>query len=54
MRHYYDLVSGVDDACRVIVAELDEQGVLNRTIIIISADNGMMLGAHGLAGKWNP
>ena len=54
MRHYYALVSGVDDACRDIVAELDRQGVLNRTMIIVSADNGMMLGSHGLAGKWHP
>lgn len=54
MRHYYALVTGVDEACRDIVAELEAQGVLNRTMIIVSADNGMMLGAHGLAGKWHP
>jgi arylsulfatase len=54
MRHYYALVTGVDEACKDIVAELEAQGVLNRTMIIVSADNGMMLGAHGIAGKWHP
>lgn len=54
MRHYYALVSHVDEACRDIVAELEAQGVLNRTMIIVTADNGMMLGAHGMAGKWHP
>jgi arylsulfatase len=54
MKHYYALVTHVDEACRDIVAELELQGVLNRTMIIVSADNGMMLGAHGMGGKWHP
>jgi arylsulfatase len=54
MKHYYALVSHIDDACRDVVAELDRQGVLNTTLLLISADNGLFLGAHAMGGKWHP
>ena len=54
MKRYYALVSQVDQAAQQIVDELKEQGVYNRTLIIFTTDNGLMQGAHGLAGKWHP
>jgi arylsulfatase len=54
MRNYHALISNVDDACREIVDELKRQGLYESTLIIFTCDNGMMLGRHGLAGKWHP
>jgi arylsulfatase len=54
MRNYHALISNVDDASREIVDELKRQGLYESTLIIFTCDNGMMLGRHGLAGKWHP
>jgi arylsulfatase len=54
MRNYHALISNVDDASREIVEELKRQGLYESTLIIFTSDNGMMLGRHGLAGKWHP
>ena len=54
MKNYYSLVTEVDAACRDIVGELEQQGILDETLIIFTTDNGMFLGEHGLAGKWYP
>ena len=51
LRNYYALISHIDDACEGIVDELINQGIYDETLIIVTADNGLMLGAHGLAGK---
>lgn len=44
----------VDQACKEIVEELESQGILDETLVIVTTDNGMFHGAHGLAGKWYP
>jgi len=44
----------VDEASKHIVDELKRQGIYNKTMIIFTSDNGLMLGHHGLAGKWHP
>lgn len=54
MRNYYALVSQVDGAVGRILEELEAQGLMNETVIIFTADNGLFQGAHGLAGKWYP
>lgn len=54
MKRYYALVSQVDQAAQGIIDELKAQGVYNRTLIIFTTDNGVLQGAHGLAGKWHP
>ncbi len=54
MKNYYALITGVDQACKEIVDKLKEEGLYNNTMIIFTTDNGMMHGAHGLAGKWYP
>ena len=54
MKNYYSLITEVDAACRDIVHELEQQNILDETMIIFTTDNGMMLGDRGLAGKWYP
>jgi arylsulfatase len=55
MKNYFALVTQVDRACRDIVEEVKkQQGIYNNTMIIFTTDNGLLQGAHGLAGKWNP
>ena len=54
MKRVYALVNGLDTSMKRIIDELKTEGVYNDTMIIITADNGMFHGAHGLAGKWYP
>lgn len=54
MKNMYALITQVDQACKEIVTEIEKQGLLNETMIIFTADNGMFNGAHGFAGKWYP
>ena len=54
MRKYHGLVSQVDEVSEEIVEELRMQGILDNTMIIVTADNGLLMGMHGLAGKWFP
>ena len=54
MKRVYALVNGLDTSMKSIVEELKKEGIYNDTMIIITADNGMFHGAHGLAGKWYP
>ena len=51
---YYQLIYGVDQAVGMIYAELDQQGLLDNTIIIYTTDNGYYLGAHAFGGKVLP
>ena len=37
-----------------IVKELEDQGVLNETLVIFTTDNGYFHAEHGLADKWYP
>ena len=48
------MITEIDQACANIVAELKQQGVLNKTLVIFTADNGFMHGDQGMAGKWYP
>eukprot|EP00537_Pseudo-nitzschia_pungens_P006855 CAMPEP_0172376768 /NCGR_PEP_ID=MMETSP1060-20121228/68556_1 /TAXON_ID=37318 /ORGANISM="Pseudo-nitzschia pungens, Strain cf. cingulata" /LENGTH=721 /DNA_ID=CAMNT_0013104427 /DNA_START=194 /DNA_END=2359 /DNA_ORIENTATION=- len=52
MRNYHALVTEVDTACSQIVDELKRQGLYENTMIIFTSDNGLMMGAHGIGGKW--
>lgn len=52
LRDYYRLLTGLDDQVGRIVTELKEAGLYNDSLIIFTSDNGMMLGEHGLSGKW--
>jgi len=52
MRNYHALVTEVDGACQQIIDELKNQSIYEDTLIIFTSDNGMMMGSHGLGGKW--
>ena len=54
MKNYYRLATEADAACGRLVDELRRQGVLDRTLIIFTSDNGYFHGEHGLADKWYP
>lgn len=54
MKNYFRLATEVDATCGRILAELDEQGVTDNTLIIFTTDNGYYHAEHGLADKWYP
>lgn len=53
LRGYYAAISSMDEGVGRIVRELESRGLLDDTIIIFTADNGMNLGHHGIWGKGN-
>lgn len=50
-RAFYALCTHVDHQLRVVIGTLREEGLLDDTIILITADHGDMLGDHGLYAK---
>jgi arylsulfatase len=50
----YRMATEVDAASQAIVQELQDQGLLNHTIIIFTADNGFFHAEHGLSDKFYP
>lgn len=54
MKNYYRMVTEVDAACGRILDELKQQGVMDRTLVIFTTDNGAFHGEHQLADKWYP
>jgi arylsulfatase A-like enzyme len=53
MRAYYRMITGIDNAIARVLDQLKECGLDQNTIIVYSADNGLMMGDRGTAGKWN-
>jgi arylsulfatase A-like enzyme len=51
-KDYYALISGVDALTGELVSELEQAGLADSTALFFTSDNGMLLGEHGLAGKW--
>lgn len=54
MKNYYRLATEVDSVCGRLVAELEQQGVRDETLVIFTTDNGYYHAEHGLADKWYP
>ena len=54
MKAYYRMITEMDQACGQIYKELEEQGIVNDTMIIFTTDNGFFHAEHGLSGKWFP
>lgn len=50
-RAYFALCTHVDHQLRLIIGTLREEGILDDTIILFTADHGDMLGDHGLYAK---
>lgn len=51
---YYAAITAVDTQLGRIVAGLDELGVLDDTLVVVSSDHGDMLGSHGRRAKQVP
>ena len=54
MKNYYRLATEVDATCGRVLAALRQQGLLESTLVIFTADNGYFHAEHGLADKWYP
>ena len=54
MKNYYRLATEVDATCGRVLAALRQQGLLEDTLVIFTADNGYFHAEHGLADKWYP
>ncbi|MEF2246730.1 sulfatase-like hydrolase/transferase [Paenibacillus sp. IITD108] len=48
---YYGLVSMIDDAFGTILTTLENQDLMDNTIILFTSDHGELLGKHALIGK---
>jgi arylsulfatase A-like enzyme len=53
LHDYNATVTGLDHHIGRLIQTLREQGQLDQTIVIFSADQGIALGSHGLLGKQN-
>lgn len=52
IRRYYRMVTGVDWSVGRVLEALESAGRHERTAILFTSDQGLFLGARGLAGKW--
>ncbi|MGG1554771.1 sulfatase family protein [Paenibacillus ferrarius] len=53
-RSYRAMISIIDEQVGRILAKLEEQGILEDTVILFTADHGEMMGDHGRAQKQSP
>jgi arylsulfatase A-like enzyme len=53
LAEYYACVSGLDHHMGRILAQLEQSGELENTIVVFTGDNGLSIGEHGLFGKQN-
>ena len=51
-RHYYAEITQIDEQIGQIIGMLEERGVLENTLIILTCDHGDNLGDHELMYKW--
>lgn len=50
---YYATITGLDDQIGRLLKLLESKGLLENTLVIFSADQGIAIGSHGLLGKQN-
>lgn len=53
LANYYAAVQGIDEQVGRLVDELDDQGELDDTLVVYTADHGNNIGHHGIWGKGN-
>ncbi len=53
IKEYYAMITHVDDRIGDLVKALERKGIMEDTIIVFAADNGLAVGRHGLFGKQN-
>lgn len=51
VRTYFANVTSVDKYIGQVINELENQGILDNTIVVFSSDHGEMLGSHNKSGK---
>ena len=51
LRAFYALCTHIDHQLRLVIGTLREEGLLDNTILMFTADHGDMLGNHGLWAK---
>jgi len=51
---YYAYITSLDDLLADILAELDERGLAEETIVVFTSDHGEMVGSHGRHNKGDP
>ncbi|MFI3254116.1 MAG: sulfatase [Eubacteriales bacterium] len=51
LHQYYAAISGLDEQFGRIVSYLKENSLFEDTYVVVSADHGDMIGAHGMVGK---
>ena len=51
VRAYFELVLSVDDNAGRLLDRLGERGILDETLVVLTTDNGMLLGEHGIDAK---
>jgi len=51
LKDYLRTVAGIDDSVGTLLDELEEQGILDETIVIYTSDQGMFLGEHDYQDK---
>lgn len=51
VRHYYGMVSQIDDSIGLLLAALRESGALEQTIILYTSDHGDTCGSRGMLDK---
>jgi arylsulfatase A-like enzyme len=49
---YYTLVTGIDVAVGRLCEALSRLGLADDTVVVFTSDNGLLIGEHGLMGKW--
>jgi arylsulfatase len=49
--YYFNCIADVDVQIKRLLEELDNQGLTDNTIVILTSDHGEMRGAHGLRNK---
>jgi len=53
LAEYYAMVTHLDFEIGRLIDHLEKKGLMDDTIIIMTADNGLAVGSHGLMGKQN-
>jgi arylsulfatase A-like enzyme len=54
MRGYYAMIENLDDNIGRLVADLEERGIRDETVLVFTSDHGEMLGSQGLMMKQQP
>lgn len=53
IRDYYAMITHLDEQIGRIIAAVEAKGILDETLFVMSGDNGLAVGRHGLMGKQN-